>query len=340
MRSLYNPPSRVGDKRGSIMLELLNRILDRIRSGEAVALCVVVGARGSTPQEKGAAMLVLEDGKTLGTLGGGCVEAEVRTQALRWMRDGAGRLLSYRLDHDYGWDDGLVCGGTMDIAVQIVRSAVDAQLIQQASDDLSHRRAAKLEIAVADESGTAVKYPIVLLPSPSLLIAGAGHVAQALASAAANVDFQTAVIDDRADFASPARFPTARCIVGEIEQELAKFPIDPETFVTIATRGHRHDAAALAAVIRSPAKYVGLIGSRRKVFTILADLHSRGVPRELLAKIHAPIGFEIGALTPAEIAVSILAELIAVRRGRDGQPALPMKIPNDHIDRFLKQKQS
>jgi xanthine dehydrogenase accessory factor len=128
----------------------------------------------------------------------------------------------------------------------------------------------------------------------------------------------------------------ANCIVGEIEQELARFPIDRHTYIVIVTRGHKHDGRALLAVVNSPAKYVGLIGSKRKVLTIFEDLQKQGVSREALSKIHAPIGLEIGAATPMEIAVSIMAELIAVRRGRGGQAVGPMKISADKFDSWLK----
>ena len=102
------------------MEQVLEELVRRCDAHEAVALCTVVGARGSTPQSAGARMLLLADGKTLGTLGGGCVEAEVRQQALTVLRDGASRLLNFKLDHDYGWDDGLICGGTMDIFVEVL----------------------------------------------------------------------------------------------------------------------------------------------------------------------------------------------------------------------------
>jgi xanthine dehydrogenase accessory factor len=154
------------------------------------------------------------------------------------------------------------------------------------------------------------------------------------------LDFQVNVMDDRADYAVFSRFPSARCILGDIERELSTFPIDHHTFVVIVTRGHRHDARALEAVIRSPACYLGLIGSRRKIRTIFQDLHSHGVPIETLAAVHAPIGLEIGAVTPAEIAVSIAAEMIAIRGGRPDRPADPMKIPAEQLARWIEKDKS
>ena len=317
------------------MIDLLSQIVRRTELGEVVALCTVVRTRGSTPQDKGAAMLVLRDGASIGTLGGGCVEAEVRTRAQRLMSDNQNRLLSFRLDQDFGWDDGLVCGGTMDIAIQIFASPESAAPIQRILLALAANRPASFPIDIVDESLQPARFEIDIPPTPTLLIAGAGHVGKALAAIARQIDFHIAIVDDRADCLTSANFPGAQCILGDIELELSRYTITPSTYVVIVTRGHRHDAQALAAVIRSPAAYVGLIGSKRKIHTILNELQTRGVPRELLATVHAPIGLEIAAVTPAEIAVSIAAELIAVRRGRANLPAHPMKVPPEKLDRWL-----
>jgi xanthine dehydrogenase accessory factor len=317
------------------VLSILPQIAARVRSGERVALCTVVHTGGSTPQGKGAAMLVLADGKTIGTLGGGCVEAEVRLRAQRCMNAGSSLLLNFRLDHDYGWDDGLVCGGFMDVAVQVLQTPDAAAQFEQLLQTVSSGQEATLIIDVIDDQQKPARFELPIAPSSRLLIAGAGHVGQALAEIAARLGFQVTVLDDRADYAVFSRFPSARCIVGDIERELAAFPIDNHTFIVIVTRGHRHDARALEAVVRSPACYLGLIGSRRKIRTIFQDLHARGIPLETLAAVHAPIGLEIGAVTPAEIAVSIAAELIAIRSGRADRPAEAMKIPADQLARWL-----
>jgi xanthine dehydrogenase accessory factor len=319
----------------NVVLNLLPQIIDRVRQGEAVALCTVVQARGSTPQGAGAAMLVLADGKTLGTLGGGCVEAEVRVQAQRLMAESRNQLLTFRLDHDYGWDDGLVCGGTMDIAVEVIGSPSKLAPLETLLETVAAGREGSWVIEVTDGQSKPARFEMPLAPTPCLLIAGAGHVGQALAELAGQMDFRVTVVDDRADFANSARLGAARCIVGEIEGELARFPIDRHTYVVIVTRGHRHDGRALMAVVNSPACYVGLIGSKRKVHTIFEELHQQGISSELLAKVHAPIGLEIGAATPAEIAVSIAAELIAVRRGRGGQAAMPMRVPAEKIAKWF-----
>lgn len=303
---------------------VLDELIWRCEAGEAVALCTVVAARGSTPQAAGARMLLLGDGKTIGTLGGGCVEAEVRQQAIQLLHAGLSKLLTFKLDHDYGWDDGLICGGAMDIYVQSHTSAADAEPYKLARNQLRNGQPATLAFAYEVE-GRARTYSETLEPPGKLLIVGAGHVGQALASLATTLQFEVAVLDDRADCASPARFPAAARHIADIETALRGWPIDAQTYVVIVTRGHRHDGQALAAVLDSPAKYVGLIGSKRKVKTIFQDLVEQGAPLEKLLRVHAPIGLEIGAVMVPEIAVSIAAELIAVRRGRAGVPALPMK---------------
>ena len=304
---------------------VLDELVRRCEAGETVALCTVVAARGSTPQAAGARMLLLGDGKTIGTLGGGCVEAEVRQRAIKLLHAGESKLLTFKLDHDYGWDDGLICGGAMDIYVQTNAHASDATPYRLALDALRKGESAALSIAY-EVDGSPKTFTETLDPPAKLLIVGAGHVGQALAAlASSSLQFHVSVLDDRSDCASAERFPTAERHVAEIEDALRTWPIDAQTYVVIVTRGHRHDGKALAAVIDSPAKYLGLIGSKRKVKTIFADLLAQGAALEKLLKVHAPIGFEIGAVTVPEIAVSIAAELVAVRRGRVGVAATPLK---------------
>jgi xanthine dehydrogenase accessory factor len=306
------------------MLDLYDQLVRRCAARECVALCTLVAARGSTPQGAGAKMLVLETGSTLGTLGGGCVEAEVRRRALELMAAGRSDTLTFKLDHDYGWDDGLICGGTIQVHVAVLSTPEAAAPFAEAAEALRAGRPAALRFPYAAPDGPR-EYVEEVAPAPTLLIVGGGHVGQALARLAHELDFWVHVLDDRVDFASPDRFPHARRhIVGDVETELARYPVTEHTYVVIVTRGHRHDGRALAAVVRSPARYVGLIGSRRKVHVIFEDLKAAGVPAEALARVHAPIGLDIGAVTVPEIALSIAAELVAVRRGREGEPALPL----------------
>lgn len=319
------------------MLDLIDDIFRHVRADERVALCAIVASRGSTPQAAGAAMAVFADGRTLGTLGGGCVEAEVRVRALRIVHGEAvgAAMMQFKLDSDYGWDDGLVCGGIMDVAVQLLAAETELAPLAALRDALGRREATTYAFEGLDAAGESKRFELPFAPRPKLIIAGAGHVGQALADLAQRCEFDVTVVDDRADVASAGRFPNATRVVGEIDRSLAGLAIDAHTFVVIVTRGHRHDSSALAAVVDSPARYVGMIGSKRKVRTILDELATRGVHRERLLRVHAPIGLEIGAISPAEIAVSIVAELTAIRRGRDDALATSLKIPERELRTYL-----
>ncbi|MEM6394148.1 MAG: XdhC family protein [Planctomycetota bacterium] len=309
------------------MIELLREVVTRVEGGAKLSACMVVSTKGSTPQKAGALMLVLGTGKTLGTLGGGCVEAEVRTRAMRLMMDGESRLLRFSLDRDYGWDDGLVCGGVMDIAVKTLRTPTDVRVWREALEELETGRDGRIAIEVEDEVGERVGFEHVVEASPTLVIAGGGHVGLALANVAGPMGFEVVVVDDRADYASAERFPGAEVVIGDIAGELSRMAWGANSYVVIVTRGHQHDADALGAVVGSSAKYVGLIGSRRKIHQILKGLREEGVTEDELARVHAPIGLAIGAVSPEEIAVSIAAELVAVRRGVPSPTSLSQARP-------------
>jgi xanthine dehydrogenase accessory factor len=316
------------------MLHLLDEILRRVTVGETVALCVVVATRGSTPQGAGAKMLCLLDGSIVGTLGGGCVEAEVRQRALELAAAGRSQLLKFHLDSDYGWDDGLICGGAMDVLVQVIGPGCDLTPFRGLVDALRAGESARLILPYARD-GKDCQYLEELSPPPVLVIAGAGHVGQSLATLMAASGFDVDVIDDRADYASRQRFPQARRLfVGAPEGVLRDYPITGNTYVVIVTRGHRNDGRALEAVVRSSARYIGLIGSRSKIKLIYADLVARGYSIDELLRVHAPIGLDVGAVTVPEIAVSIAAELVAVRRyGASG--GRPMKMDESQLRAWL-----
>ena len=235
----------------------------------------VVRAQGSTPQRAGAKMLVFADGRTVGTIGGGCYENEAIGKARVAIADGKPSLLHFELNDDFAQENGLICGGRMDVHVD------------------------------------------PLMPDPRLYIVGAGHVGFHLARIAGDAGFRLHVIDDREKFANPDRFPNATVVVDAIPEWLEHADIPSGAFVVVVTRGHQHDLDAMRALATRNIRYLGLIGSRAKVARIYSALLQEGFPAESLERVYAPIGFEIGAVTPAEIAVSILAELIAVRRGAE-----------------------
>jgi xanthine dehydrogenase accessory factor len=157
------------------------------------------------------------------------------------------------------------------------------------------------------------------VPHPVLLIAGAGHIAAPLAALAHQMNFSVSVTDDRASFASRERFPTAKqVLVGDIESALKNYPITPRTHIVLVTRAHAHDVQGLRSIIDSPAAYIGMIGSQRRVWAVFKLLHEEGVPAEKLARVRAPIGLDLGGSTPEEIALCIMAEIIMLRHGGTG----------------------
>jgi xanthine dehydrogenase accessory factor len=345
------------------MRDVVRGVAAALAGGEEVLLCQVVETRGSTPQKAGAMMVVRPDGSQLGTLGGGCVEAEVKQKALRRLgREGA-ELHSYILDHDYAWADGLICGGKMVILTEAARGEAAAAYFDALRRMHESGRGGTEAIALDpersrgeavggrwlfDDSGHCVaRYgseagspgapeplegrprPVVrngvawlpTLPRIRLVIVGAGHVGQAVGALAAQADFDVWVVDDRSQYANAERFPEAdRLLVGPIDRVLAGLDVDARTYAVIVTRGHGHDQEALLHLAPSRAPYVGLIGSRRKIRMIFENLREQGVTEAALARVSAPVGLDIGSETVSEIAVSIVAELIA-RRNLGPRPA-------------------
>lgn len=342
------------------MQDVLQQLHETIQSRQPVAYTALVETRGSTPQKAGARMLVYPDGSQAGTLGGGCVEAEVKRRALRLLDEGETELLTFQLDDNYGWDDGLICGGRMKMLVDPVRPdddlgyftilnemlaagkpcteavVIDPEKAQggRAGDRYlidadSHCAAARGLLAEPPRGLTENLKPIRNRPRPyvaggvsflpflercRLIVVGGGHVGQRVAELAADVDFDVWVVDDREEFCNQDRFPKAkRLIVGDIDTALSGLDVDANTYCVIITRGHNHDEEALYHLAETSACYVGMIGSRRKIKLIFDDLLAEGISREALQRVHAPLGFDIGSQTVPEIAVSIVAELIAHR---------------------------
>jgi xanthine dehydrogenase accessory factor len=349
------------------MRELLTELNHALQRGRDCVYCAVVETRGSTPQKAGAAMLVFPDGSQTGTLGGGCVEAEVKRQALRTLADGAAtaaQVLTFCLDDNYGWDDGLICGGRMTIladpVAQLERRPEVARYYQAYRQWIEGGQGCTEAVVVTaqpagapggsrylfDSQGDVIAalgpmpaaaairqhlIPLAQRPKPwihqgisylpslpriTLLIVGGGHVGQAVAKLGGEVDFDIWVLDDRAAYASSERFPRAsRRLTGDIGQTLRELApsLTPNVYALIVTRGHAHDEEALFHLAPTQAGYVGMIGSKRKIKLIYEDLRARGISAEALAKVHAPLGFDIGSQTVPEIAISIVAELIACR---------------------------
>lgn len=293
---------------------ILQAVLHELEAGRKVALCVIVATKGSTPQPAGVMVCVDEAARMTGTLGGGCIEADVRRKAHQLLADGHCEVVDFTLDGDFGYDDGMICGGRIDVAICPLGSEDDRTPIREVVGHLLAGRTATLPVCIkiGDEP---VMYRIHLEAEPQLIIAGAGHISRVLARIMVPLGFGVHVVDDRAEYANAKRFPPpVLCHVGDIAAALSDFEVGARTYVVIVTRGHRHDEAALEAILGEPARYIGMIGSRRKIKVVFDDLRHRGATEERIARVHAPIGLEIGAVTTEEIAVSIAAQLVSVRR--------------------------
>ena len=352
------------------MREVVEWLIEALERDRGAILCQVLETKGSTPQKAGAMMAVDGQAAQAGTLGGGCVENEVKTRAMRSAHEGQAALHSFVLDHDYAWADGLICGGKMTILTQSLtrkralayfRSLLDSIEAAQGFTEAVVADPAKAGLPIGDRflldaSGQVtarmsdapgigitipnplerpkptVKDGFALLPSwprIRLVIVGAGHVGQAVAGLAGQADFDVCVVDDRRQYANPERFPTAReIVVGPIAETLRELAITPQTYALIVTRGHGHDQEALEQLAPTEAEYVGLIGSKRKIRLIFESLLEQVMARSALDRVSAPVGLEIGSQTVPEIAISIVAELIA-RRNLGGRPAVDRPITLD-----------
>jgi xanthine dehydrogenase accessory factor len=261
-------------------MNIYEEIVKLQRAGHRGAVATIVNSRGSIPSFQSAKMLIRDDGSIAGTIGGGCVEAEVWQAARDVISQEKPRSLSFDLNQDPKYDTGLVCGGTLEIFIEPV------------------------------------------LPMPLLYIFGAGHVALELFKTARNAGFDCIVADDRDAYANAERFPDAlQVIARDFNEALADLAPSESSYIVICTRGHRDDMRILRWAVQTPARYIGMVGSKRKAITVFRELTREGLDPALFDRVHSPVGLDIGAITPEEIAVSIAAELIAMRR--HAERALP-----------------
>ena len=258
-------------------VDLYEEIVKLRQQGRRGALATITNVRGSIPSFNTAKMLVRDDGSIFGTIGGGCVEADVWQAAREVMESERPRTLTFNLNQDPKYDTGLVCGGTLDIFVEPV------------------------------------------LPVPVLYLFGAGHVAAAVYKVARIAGFEVTVVDDRESYANRERFPDAHDVIAEdFEQAMARLSPNESSYMVIVTRGHRDDMRVLRWAVGTPARYIGMIGSRRKTIAIFKELEKEGFSATQFERVNAPVGLEIGAVTPEEIGVAIVAEMIAFRRHAEG----------------------
>ena len=255
-------------------IDIYEEIVRLRTKGEPAALATIVRRVGSTPRKDNAKMLIRRDGSSIGSIGGGCVEAEVWEIARRVMRTSRAQILEYEMTDEDLEEEGLVCGGKVEVFVE----------------------------------------PI--LSNATVVILGCGHVGQSICEQLVKLGCRVTVVDDRKTFASVERFPDAeRVLVREFDQSLEDLDIPEDGFAFVVTRGHRHDQQALATALGLGLRYVGLIGSRRKIKLLVGNLLEEGFQMTDFENLYAPIGIEIGSESPPEIAVSVAAELIAIRKG-------------------------
>jgi xanthine dehydrogenase accessory factor len=257
-------------------MDLFSEIVRLRKAGQKCALATIVEVNGSIPSYESAKILVREDGSFIGTIGGGCVEAEVWNAAREVIATEKPRHLNFNLGQDAAYDNGLICGGQLNVFIEAI------------------------------------------VPQPHAFIFGAGHISKSLAKVTALAGFGVSVIDNRESFANRERFPEVEEVIAdEYEDVYSRLNINSSSYIVIVTRGHRDDMRVLRWAITTEARYISMIGSRRKVIAVIREFEKEGVPREAFERIYAPMGLEVGAITPEEISISVAAEMIAVRRGAD-----------------------
>ena len=254
-------------------MDVYEELVELRGAGKKCAVATIVEVAGSIPSFQSAKMLIREDGTMVGTIGGGCTEAEVWQAARDVIETERPRMLQFHLGQDAAYDNGLICGGQLNVYVEPV------------------------------------------LPVPRALVFGAGHISKSLSKVATLAGFATTVVDNRESYANRERFPeAAEVIADEYEDVFPRLAANDSTYAIIVTRGHRDDMRVLRWAVGQPLRYIGMIGSKRKTLEVAKHLRREGIAVDRLAKVHAPMGLDIGAVTPEEIAVAVVAEMIRRRR--------------------------
>lgn len=311
-------------------------------AGHRFAVATIVRTHGSTPQVPGAKLVLAEDGTFVGTLGGGCVEADAIDAAKKVLAEGGRSLRAYELTEDLAWNSGLVCGGTMwilaergedaltiegrDVLEDLVRAADGHG--QPLAVTTTYTKRARQTAFVARSIAPAHGAPTprmasadaqhdqlidVIAGKPRVIIAGGGHVSLAIFRQAMLLDFDVTVLEDRPHFAGKSRFPGAEVIEADVAETIASLEYGWHSYLVIATRGHKMDGDCVLAALKTNARYVGLLGSRRKKALIREMLKAEGLPVERIDVVRSPIGLNLGGRTPAEIALAIMAEIVQER---------------------------
>ena len=329
------------------MNDVFERVMQELEEQHDVMLVTIVASTGSAPRKTGSQMLVNAEGRLTGTIGGGNIEYLSEGMARELLAEKASRLHSFNLNEKDEDGLGMICGGDVDVWLQyiaaddavwretarlIIAAAAGKQggwLVQSLNGSEPCFLSARQEVLAGSApegvdalcaSSCMIAGGFFSMPLPKkerVFIFGGGHIAQALVPILASVDFAPIVFDNRPEFANPELFPCAEhVILGDYLSIADYVELEPEDYVAVMTHGHSHDFEIQAQVLRYDLAYVGVVGSARKTQTVNERLHGVGIPEEKTATIHTPIGTKIKAETPAEIAVSIAGELIAVRAER------------------------
>jgi xanthine dehydrogenase accessory factor len=309
------------------MREILETLAAWDEEGLRAAWAIVVETQRSTPREPGSALAVNERGEVAGSVTGGCVEPAVYEEAQAVLAGGVARIVEYGIEDETAFEVGLPCGGT----VRILIGPVDFEVVRELAAAVAGERPVELEVNVSGEARVVAGgeraepelandvFHLPLLPRPRMYVFGAVAHAAALAEAGRMLGYHVTVSDARARFVTPERIPLAdELVVGWPDEALAQLAPDADTAVVVLTHEVRLDVPALVAALASDAFYVGAIGSRRTQEKRRERLLEEGVNEAQLDRLAGPAGLDLGAHSPAETAVSILAEVLAVRAGRSG----------------------
>lgn len=295
---------------------------------DPAVLATVVNTKGSVPREIGAKMVICPDGRIFNTIGGGAGEAKVIDTARMVLATGEKQLVEIDLTGSQTRETQGICGGIMQVWLERWSGEAAIKLVQEVLKRLESGQSVTVVTPLSEQNPYIVDtvpkldhaFVETLQPSPILLIVGAGHVGEQLAKVAHLIGFQIMIQDDRISWANPQRYPQATRIFNEpISTTLEQLAQYEQMYVALVTRGYKYDLEALEALLNRelPCQYIGMIGSQKRVIQVYRNISNKS---DRLASIYAPIGLDIGALTPEEIAVSICAELILVRRGGTGKP--------------------
>lgn len=295
-------------------------LAEAARNSEPVTLGVISGVKGSSPQKIGAKALFYADGRIKGTLGGGCLEAEIQQRAIQALRTGEASTFDLLLDHDFGWDDGLICGGKVFGLILPNAQRVGEKFWSELAERWETKSwVVRKDFGIVEANGEfapdQMLYRETVTPPCALWIAGAGHIAQAVAPLALQLDFDVTVFDDRPALANHEFFPAEVMLKADVWDRLATICLpNVPSFALIVTRGHRHDALVLKDWLHKQFLFIGMIGSSRKARTIFEHFtEERIATAEQLQRVACPVGIKIRSQSVPEIAVSIMAQFIDKR---------------------------